>query len=64
MTLQGEGLRTVLHKDGNLASSLTKQNACEIKISPDTKIGVRVTVEAGMVVTSVEDNDEITYKQC
>lgn len=64
MTLQGEGLRSVLHKDGIIASSLTKENSCDIEVTQNTKLGIRVQLKNGMINTLIEDGDEVSYKKC
>ncbi len=62
MTLQGEGLRSVLHKDGMVSSSLTSLNSCQIDVKIGERIGVRVKVSDKHITTMVEDGLE--FKQC
>jgi hypothetical protein len=64
MLLQGDGLRSVLKRDGIISSSLTSANSCQIEVQEGQKMGIRLQVNQNQIVSFVEDGDDVQYKRC
>ena len=64
MTLQGEGLRSVLPKDGVVASAATPKNSCFLQVEKGQKTGLRIQFNEKEIITSVEDSQDIEYRTC
>jgi len=64
MLLTGDGVRSVLKRDGILSSSLNSANSCQIDVLEGQKMGVRLQLNEHQIVSFIEDGGDVSYKRC
>ena len=64
MLLSGDGVRSVLKRDGVLSSSLNSANSCQIDVQEGQKMGVRLQLNKNQIVSFIEDGGDVQYKRC
>lgn len=64
MNLEGNGVKSVLKREKDLSSTLSKKNACEIDLEQGKKAGIKLVVTHDKVTTYVLDSGDVSYKEC
>jgi hypothetical protein len=59
MLLSGDGVRSVLKRDGVLSSSLNSANSCQIDVQEGQKMGVRLQLNKNQIVSFIEDGGDV-----